>query len=235
MGFPSENTEAIYRNPFPEVLRFFEFYHSDNYYIYNLCAEPERIYDPEKFQGRVKHFPFYDHNAPPVNLIVECCHDILEWVNSDEDHVAGVHCKAGKGRTGLISCCFLMLNGTCKDSDDALTYYGNQRTKDGKGVTIASQIRYIRYYEKVLKELDGTIPPAITLVLTRVKIRAYPKKEIKFNGDPIILIEMNDEVVHTSQPGKVSKLKNGGYRATIKVGGKVNGDVKIVLMVKKRK
>jgi len=126
-----------------------------------------------------------------------------------------------------------MLNGTCKDSDDALTYYGNQRTKDGKGVTIASQIRYIRYYEKVLKELDGTIPPAITLVLTRVKIRAYPKKEIKFNGDPIILIEMNDEVVHTSQPGKVSKLKNGGYRATIKVGGKVNGDVKIVLMVKK--
>jgi len=193
----------------------------------------DRIYDPEKFHGRVKHFPFYDHNAPPVHLIVECCNDIYEWLDESGEHIAGVHCKAGKGRTGLISCCFLMLNGTCKNSDEALIYYGNKRTKDGKGVTIASQIRYIRYYEKVLKELEGNIPESIPLVLTRVRISYYPKKEIKISGDPYILIEINDVVVHTSEAGTVEKVKKGGYKADIKVMGMVQGDVKIILQVKK--
>jgi phosphatidylinositol-3,4,5-trisphosphate 3-phosphatase/dual-specificity protein phosphatase PTEN len=233
MGFPSENTEALYRNPFPEVKRFFETYHPNNYYIYNLCAEKDRIYDSEKFHGRVKHFPFYDHNAPPVNLILECCNDIFEWLKESKEHVVGVHCKAGKGRTGLISCCFLMLNGTCKNSDEALVYYGNKRTKDGKGVTIASQIRYIRYYERVLKELDGTIPPAIPLVLTLVRITYYPKKEIKITGDPHILIEINDQITHKSEAGIIEKVKKGGYKADIRVTGIVQGDVKIILQVKK--
>jgi len=68
------------------------------------------------------------------------------------------------------------MKGTCRDTDEALHYYGIKRTKDGKGVTIASQIRYIRYYERVLKELDGVIPDAIPLILTRTRVTFYPKK-----------------------------------------------------------
>jgi len=168
-----------------------------------------------------------------VNLILECCNDIYQWLDESKEHVVGVHCKAGKGRTGLISCCYLMLNGTCKNSDEALVYYGNKRTKDGKGVTIASQIRYIKYYERVLKELSGNIPPAIPLVLTLVRITSYPKKEIKLNGDPYILIEMNDIVTHKSEPGTIEKIKKGGYKADIRVTGIVQGDVKIILQVKR--
>jgi len=232
MGYPSEKTEALYRNPFTEVLRFFEFYHPNNYYIYNLCAEKDRIYDPEKFHGRVKHFPFYDHNAPPVHLIVDCCNDISEWLDTNKKHVAGIHCKAGKGRTGLISCCYLLMKGTCSDTDEALRYYGTKRTTDGKGVTIASQIRYIRYYEKVLKELDGLIPDGLPLILTRMRVTFYPKKEI--NGDPCVVIEMNDLITHVSEMGNVEKVKKGTYKADIKVMGVVQGDVKINLQVKRR-
>jgi len=175
MGFPSEKMEGLFRNPISEVQRFYETYHKDNYYLYNLCQE--RDYDHEKFHGRVKNFPFYDHNAPPLNLISECCIDIHNWLNENPKHMVGVNCKAGKGRTGLIICCYLLLCEECKDTDEALRFYGRRRTRDGKGVTIASQQRYIRYYERILKELGGQIPEAPPLTLTRIVVEYYPKKK----------------------------------------------------------
>jgi len=231
MGFPSEKREALYRNPMSEVFRFFEKIHENNYYIYNLCAEKERIYDPSKFHGRVKHFPFYDHNAPPINLIDECCKDIRSWLD-DPEHIVGIHCKAGKGRTGLIICCYLLYEGVCATSDEALVYYGNKRTVDGKGVTIASQQRYIRYYERVLKEMNGIIPPITPLIITRVRIATYPKKEVL--GDPFIIIEMDSKIVHKSGYGTINKIKKNCYKADVPVEGKVRGDCKIILSVKKR-
>ena len=36
MGFPSEGLEAKYRNPYPEVIRFLEKEHGENYKVYNL-------------------------------------------------------------------------------------------------------------------------------------------------------------------------------------------------------
>jgi hypothetical protein len=50
MGYPSESMEAVYRNPFEKVFRFFEKYHKDKYKVYNLCSE--RQYDPGKFHNR---------------------------------------------------------------------------------------------------------------------------------------------------------------------------------------
>jgi len=229
MGFPSEKTEAFFRNPLVDVKRFFEFFHANNYYLYNLCQE--RQYDPEKFHGRVKNFPFYDHNAPPLYLIKECCEDINVWLNEDEEHVVGINCKAGKGRTGLIICCYLLYTGTCATTDEALRFYGVRRTKDGKGVTIASQQRYIRYYERVLKEMSHIIPEAPPLTMTRIRVVAFPKKQTQ--GTPFITIEMNDEVTHTSQLGSVEKDKQDEYKADIPVFGRVEGDVRIQLQYKK--
>lgn len=39
-----------------------------------------------------------------------------------------------------------------KKAEDALAFYAYARTKNNKGVTIPSQIRYIHYFEKFLKQ-----------------------------------------------------------------------------------
>jgi len=127
MGFPSSKREAYFRNPLPEVLRFFEKRHQGHYKLYNLCAE--RTYDIQKFHGRVSRYPFFDHNAPPIKLIQECLTDVEKWLAADEYNMVGINCKAGKGRTGLIICCYLLQSRQCSTTDEALELYGKRRTK----------------------------------------------------------------------------------------------------------
>ena len=67
MGYPSTGCEAIYRNNIADILTFFEIQHKHNVKIYNLCIEPERIYDKGIFKGLpVGLFPSKDHNPCPV-------------------------------------------------------------------------------------------------------------------------------------------------------------------------
>jgi phosphatidylinositol-3,4,5-trisphosphate 3-phosphatase and dual-specificity protein phosphatase PTEN len=76
--------------------------------------------------------------------------NIKEWIKN-KDHVAVIHCKAGKGRTGTVIAAYLMDCGFCDSAEEAMEFFGLKRTKDGKGVTIPSQRRYVHYYEKCLK------------------------------------------------------------------------------------
>ena len=50
--------------------------------------------------GQVLQFGFKDHHGPPLNLLYTVCNAIDSWLKASPDHVAVVHCKAGKGRTG---------------------------------------------------------------------------------------------------------------------------------------
>lgn len=139
MGFPSSGREGLYRNPLPEVQRFFEVRHAGRYRIYNLCSE--RAYDPSDFLGRVARYPFDDHNPCPLHLLGAFCADVDAWLMGHPDNVVSVHCKAGKGRTGTVIAAYLMHCGYKASSEAALRCFGFARTANGKGVTIASQMR----------------------------------------------------------------------------------------------
>jgi phosphatidylinositol-3,4,5-trisphosphate 3-phosphatase/dual-specificity protein phosphatase PTEN len=163
MGYPSEDFEGIYRNPYSEVYRFLETMHKDKYKVYNLCSE--RHYDASQFNRRVGVFPFDDHNAPTLELVIDFCKDVQAWLSADPSNVAAIHCKAGKGRTGVMISAYLLWIGECDSADDALEYFGAKRTHDNQGVTIPSQIRFVKYFAEFIRyfksrnqELPNQIP-----------------------------------------------------------------------------
>ena len=150
MGFPSDGMEGLYRNHITDVQRFLNMKHPRRYKVYNLCTE--RAYNPELFNDKVSHmFKFQDHNPPPFFMMHEFCKDAAKFLSKNQTNVVAIHCKAGKGRTGVMICCYLVYAGLSRTAHEALLYYGEMRTLDRKGVTIPSQIRYVYYFEHFLK------------------------------------------------------------------------------------
>ena len=168
MGYPSTGCETVYRNSLTDVIRFFHTKHNDRVKIYNLCLEKDRIYNKNLFsQSQVGLFPATDHNPCPIKLILEFCIDICLYLLKNPKGVAAVHCKAGKGRTGVMICSYLVFSHLCETSEKAFRYYARIRTKDNTGVTIPSQKRYIRYFETFLQA--NFCPPYIFLIPKIIK------------------------------------------------------------------
>ncbi|KAL7669001.1 hypothetical protein ACOME3_009677 [Neoechinorhynchus agilis] len=154
MGFPARNVQKVYRNDFDDFLRFLkeEIEPKGDFQIYNLCPESERdIYGNAAIREKVNNnFTTEDHNPPRfVDMIAFCSCASVEL--HKEDTTLIIHCKAGKGRTGVMVCILLLDCGRFTCAKDALLFYADSRTYDGKGVTIPSQRRYVHYYELYLR------------------------------------------------------------------------------------
>lgn len=153
MGFPSTGNEGIFRNHADHVTDFLSQKHGEKVKVYNLCSE--RDYPVSLFDGRVAKYPFDDHNPPPMQMFLPFCLDVKQWLDSDPENVVAIHCKAGKGRTGVMICAYLLFIGEWDDADECMAFYGAARTHNGKGVTIPSQKRFIRHFAELCPPLGG--------------------------------------------------------------------------------
>uniref|UniRef100_A0A5K3EU87 Phosphatidylinositol-3,4,5-trisphosphate 3-phosphatase n=1 Tax=Mesocestoides corti TaxID=53468 RepID=A0A5K3EU87_MESCO len=170
MGFPAERIEGLYRNHIDEVSRFFEQKHKGHYKIYHLCNE--RDFNAYRFSGPVVRYPFSDHNAPQFGQILALCKDVMQFLNQHPENVVAINCKAGKGRTGVMVCACLMELQEAQDAEEALRIYAERRTRNGKGVTIPSQRRYVQYYSRLLS--SGLAYEPKPLRLTSIRIEGLP-------------------------------------------------------------
>jgi phosphatidylinositol-3,4,5-trisphosphate 3-phosphatase/dual-specificity protein phosphatase PTEN len=91
-----------------------------------------------------------DHNPAPIKMLFYFCLDALLYLSNDEENVIAVHCKAGKGRTGLAICSYMIFMEGVRDAYEAVEYFNIRRTTDMKGMKIPSQIRYIHYFHNFL-------------------------------------------------------------------------------------
>ncbi|KAL7583201.1 hypothetical protein Lser_V15G45832 [Lactuca serriola] len=180
MGFPAGDmssgffgyVEGFYRNHMEEVIRFFETYHKDKYKVYNLCSE--RLYDASLFEGKVASFPFDDHNCPPIQLIISFCHSAYAWLKEDIENVVVVHCKAGMARTGLMISSLLLYLKFFPTAEESILYYNQKRCVDGKGLVLPSQIRYVKYFERVMTYFNGEDQPGRRCMLRGFRLHRCP-------------------------------------------------------------
>ncbi|GBG62257.1 hypothetical protein CBR_g29865 [Chara braunii] len=174
MGYPAEHMmDVMYRNPMWQVQKLLETRHRNHYKVYNLCSELS--YDASNFGGRVEVLPFDDYHAPPLSLVKLFCESVSEWLDSDPENVVVVHCKAGKGRTGLMVCSYLVYLGMT--AEEALRHYATRRMHNGEGISIASQRRYVGYFSQILSSPrngcalpEVKVPEKVTRNLRRVRL-----------------------------------------------------------------
>ncbi|GAV65720.1 DSPc domain-containing protein/PTEN_C2 domain-containing protein [Cephalotus follicularis] len=161
MSFPAERVRAMYRNPLWQVKNVLDMRHHGHYKVYNLCIE--KRYDPSQFYGRAETYPFDDNHVPPLEMIKLFCESVDSWLSSDPKNIAVVHCMAGKGRTGLMVCAYLVYNGM--SVEEALQLYAHKRTFNNEGVSIPSQRRYVGYWANILSfpRGIGKGPPQVNL------------------------------------------------------------------------
>ena len=151
-GFPAIGLEHIYRNPRGEILRYLDTYHKEHWKLYNFCCEKGRSYDPALFHNRVERYPFKDHNTPLLNTMICYTNSAKEWLDGDIDNVVSMHCKAGKGRAGLMCCILLVRMGVVQSAVDAMALYDKTRVKNNKGLTVTSQRKWVIFYEMLWRK-----------------------------------------------------------------------------------
>eukprot|EP00754_Rhynchopus_humris_P004156 Rhum_TRINITY_DN12131_c1_g1::Rhum_TRINITY_DN12131_c1_g1_i1::g.49649::m.49649/K01110/PTEN; phosphatidylinositol-3,4,5-trisphosphate 3-phosphatase and dual-specificity protein phosphatase PTEN len=241
MGFPSHGAEGLYRNPVDEVERFFNTKYGGRYRIYNLCSE--RDYDSEsRFAGAWKCFPFDDHNAPaPIRILCDFIEDVKEFLAKSDQNVVAVHCKAGKGRTGVVLAAYLMATDVLyRDPQAAMTRFASLRTSDGKGVTIPSQQRYVRYWSTVLEKYGGTPPPSPPIKIDGITLKGGSK-----GWDLYVVVEEGPERMRGSASQVFDSRPKFGFKTAVAGNGSfsfdlspyelvVRGDVRFIFKASRR-
>ncbi|KFD64744.1 hypothetical protein M514_09105 [Trichuris suis] len=180
MGFPAEKLEGVFRNHIDDVVS---------------CNE--RCYNASRFNNRVAYYPFVDHQPPCLENMLPFCEDVHQWLSQDSRNVVAIHCKAGKGRTGVMICAYLLYVGEFTCADEALEYYGQQRTVDMNGVTIPSQRRYVGYFSHLLR--NNIHYSVVPMVLRSIELENAPVLD-KAVFSPYVVISSDGRPLYKSCP-----------------------------------
>ncbi|KAL9000406.1 MAG: hypothetical protein Q9169_000923 [Polycauliona sp. 2 TL-2023] len=166
-GPSSTFPQRAYRNPTDALVKFLDYKHGTNWAIWEFRAEGTGYPDSEVY-NRIRHYPWPDHHPPPFALVPNIMASMREWLkgqDSNPGRVVVVHCKAGKGRSGTSACSYLISEEGWA-VEDALFRFTTRRMRSGfgAGVSIPSQLRWIRYVDRWTKNRKLYIERQIEVV-----------------------------------------------------------------------
>ena len=170
MSYPSESfIESMYHNDQDDIAEYLNKNHPKKYLIFNLSGIPYS--SKEKFNNSVIDYFWPDHKAPPLYDIFKIIHQAYSFLTKDTENVICIHCLAGKGRTGTICCALLLYGKLCSNSEEANNYFSFKRFKKlNKGVQEPSQLRYIKYLDKLIQNKQ------------KIGLKMYEIKEVYISG-----------------------------------------------------
>jgi protein-tyrosine phosphatase len=190
MGYPADTAESLYRNNMKHIVKFLEKFHPDKYKVFNLRGQ--YAYDEKNFHYRVVSYEMKDHHPPRLELMAPFCREVHDHLEKDPTNVVAVHCKAGKGRTGVMICAYLYYIKFFENPRQIMDYYSIVRTHNNKGVTIPSQRRYVYYFAHLRDKQLNYLPLKIELV--GIYIERPPKTRALLGKGSISLRVANGDI-----------------------------------------
>ncbi|PRP77636.1 phosphatase tensin type domain-containing protein [Planoprotostelium fungivorum] len=221
MSWPGSGLETAWRNSLEEVGSFLQHLHGQDWMVWNLT---EREYQYEKLNNQILSFPFPDHHAPPLEFLFEIIHSLERWLVANENNVAVIHCKGGKGRTA--SCCMFYL-GLFESGEAAIARFADRRSHTQRGVEQPSQTRYVSYFTKILTDKHNVYQPQC---LEIASILLYVLQVLKYRAS---LPDLGSVILYSSN---VSRDTTEGRTLTVSLvvdggsGVMIEGDVLVRLL-----
>ena len=192
MSLPGEGVHKVYRNSISSVSRFLNTRHPQKYKILNLSGIP---YDYARFNNQVEDYKWQDHYPPEIDILFRACLSMDEWLKQDPENIIVTNCRAGKGRTGTLICCYMIYCGRFTSYQAAAIYYKIKRFSTGGGVTQPSQLRYIKYFSDVMQ---GQIRYPLLVNIDRVLMRTAPHCSGS-SSKLVFSISESDKIIYTNQ------------------------------------
>ena len=231
MSFPSSSFETLYRNNVEEVKKFLNTRHKNHYKVYNLCEE--RKYSKDTFFKQA-YYPFKDHEVPSIETFKKFCEDAKKFLEEDENNVVVIHCLAGKGRTGTFIVSLLLFLKIFDTKDECLKYYALMRVGNEKGVTNPSQLRYINYFDIILKNNISLPMNNKTILIRKIKMFTVPFfAKLGTSLCPSFTIKNGDKIYKQYDHAKKENYEVSSRTVEFKLnlgGFKVSGDVLITFV-----
>lgn len=151
MSFPSYNSfTTLYRNKLSDIYKFLHFRHNSHYKVYNLCQE--RQFSSQQVFQEQEYIPIPRSHPPSLKQILIFCTDAANFLLADPKNVVVVTSENGRGRAGVMICCLILYMKIIKCAKDSIIYFGIMRSINNKGITVPSQMRYIYYFDKLVKK-----------------------------------------------------------------------------------
>jgi protein-tyrosine phosphatase len=69
-----------------------------------------------------------DHNPASLTILDAFCRDVDDFLKQDPANVVAVHCRGGKGRTGMCICAWLLYSRMFTSAQLALDFFASRRT-----------------------------------------------------------------------------------------------------------
>eukprot|EP00730_Choanoeca_flexa_P020392 TRINITY_DN9962_c0_g2_i1.p1 TRINITY_DN9962_c0_g2~~TRINITY_DN9962_c0_g2_i1.p1 ORF type:complete len:845 (+),score=224.47 TRINITY_DN9962_c0_g2_i1:199-2733(+) len=200
MSLPATGLQATYRNKLTDVANFLTARHGSCYMIINVS---DKSYDISEFKNQVLDFGWPDHTAPPLERLCSICNSIDNWLEADPNNVIAVHCKGGKGRTGVVIAAYLSFKRLFPTPEEAMHQFAISRFSDdgtaAVGISNPSQRRYVHYFGQVL---TGELKVCRKkLVLKEIFIQGVPNFDGYGGCKPFIIIEEEfKEIFRSREP-----------------------------------